>query len=95
MRPERKQGFSTEQVPVSAYGGSFKNLKDLKVGFDTLKKTEPSCRISSSVHLCWELEEPKGTKGFSAEQVPVSAYDGSLKNLKEKARFHTMSNQVT
>jgi hypothetical protein len=27
---ERKQGFSTEQVPVSAYGGSLKNLKDLK-----------------------------------------------------------------
>ena len=26
----RKQGFSTEQVPVSAYGGSLKNLRDLK-----------------------------------------------------------------
>ena len=24
------QGLSTEQVPVSAYGGSLKNLKDLK-----------------------------------------------------------------
>jgi len=29
MWSERKQGFSTEQVPVSSYGGSFKNLKDL------------------------------------------------------------------
>ena len=27
---ERKQGFSAEQVPVSAYGGSSKNSKDLK-----------------------------------------------------------------
>ena len=27
---ERKQGFSVEQVPVSASGGSSKNLKDLK-----------------------------------------------------------------
>ena len=32
-------------------------------GFDASKKAEPSCRISSSVHLCWELEEPKGPKG--------------------------------
>ena len=30
MRSERKQGCSAEQVPVSAYGGSLKNLKDLK-----------------------------------------------------------------
>ena len=28
---ERKHGLSTEQVPVSAYVGSSKNLKDLKV----------------------------------------------------------------
>ena len=27
---ERKQSFPAEQVPVSSYGGSFKNLKDLK-----------------------------------------------------------------
>ena len=27
---ERKHGLSTEQVPVSAYVGSSKNLKDLK-----------------------------------------------------------------
>jgi len=27
---QRKQGFFTEQVPVSAYGGSSKKLKDLK-----------------------------------------------------------------
>ena len=44
MRSKRKQGFSTEQVPVSAFGGSLKNLKDLKDG----------------VRLCWELEEPEG-----------------------------------
>ena len=30
MRSERKHGLSTEQVPVSAYVGSSKNLKDLK-----------------------------------------------------------------
>ena len=30
MSSERKQGFSAEQVPVSAYGGSLNNLKDLK-----------------------------------------------------------------
>ena len=29
-RSERKQGFSAEQVPVSAYVGSSKNLQDLK-----------------------------------------------------------------
>jgi len=28
-----------------------------------VKKAEPSCRMSSSVRLCWELEEPKGPKG--------------------------------
>ena len=31
MRSERKHGLSTEQFPVSAYVGSSKNLKDLKV----------------------------------------------------------------
>jgi len=30
------------------------------------KEEEPSCRISSSVRLCWELEEPKGPKGPEA-----------------------------
>ena len=49
-------------------------------------------RTSSGVRLCWELQEPKGPKGsyhvirkegFSAEQVPVSAYGGSSKNLKD------------
>ena len=30
MSSERKHGLSTEQFPVSAYVGSFKNLKDLK-----------------------------------------------------------------
>ena len=30
-----------------------------------MKKAEPFCRISSSVRLCWELEEPKGPKGSS------------------------------
>ena len=46
---ERKQGFSAEQVPVSASGGSLKDLKDLK-------------RTSSGVRLCWELEEPKAPR---------------------------------
>ena len=30
MRSEMKHGLSAEPVPVSAYGGSYKNLKDLK-----------------------------------------------------------------
>jgi hypothetical protein len=30
MRSDRKQGLPAEQVPVSAYGGSLKNLQDLK-----------------------------------------------------------------
>ena len=30
MRSERKQGFGTAPVPVSAYDGSSKNLKELK-----------------------------------------------------------------
>ena len=30
MQSERKHGLSTEQFPVSAYGGSSKNLKDLQ-----------------------------------------------------------------
>jgi hypothetical protein len=29
MLSERKQGFSAGQFPVSAYGGSLKNLNDL------------------------------------------------------------------
>jgi len=33
MPSKRKQGFSAEQVPVSAYGASFKNLKDLEREF--------------------------------------------------------------
>ena len=32
-------------------------------GFDAEKKTEPSCRISSSSRLCWELDEPEGPHG--------------------------------
>ena len=32
LDPERKHGFSAEPVPVSAYVGSSKNLKDLKAG---------------------------------------------------------------
>ena len=32
MWSERKHGLSTEQVPVSAYVGNSKNLKDLKDG---------------------------------------------------------------
>ena len=31
MWSERKHGLSTEQFPVSAYAGSSKNLKDLKM----------------------------------------------------------------
>ena len=34
MRP-RKQGFSAEQVPVSAYGGSLTNLTDLTNNYFT------------------------------------------------------------
>jgi len=29
LQPPSVQGFSAEQVPISAYGGSLKNLKDL------------------------------------------------------------------
>jgi hypothetical protein len=33
-------------------------------GADVIRKEAwPSCRISSGVRLCWELEEPKGPKG--------------------------------
>ena len=34
MGSERKHGLSKEQFPVSAYVGSSKNLKDLKVAED-------------------------------------------------------------
>jgi hypothetical protein len=38
MWSERKHGLSTEPVPVSAYVGSSKNLKDLKdLGVGLLK----------------------------------------------------------
>ena len=44
-------------VPVSAYGGGSKNLKDLK---DLIRKEAwLFCRTSSGVRLCWELEGPK------------------------------------
>jgi hypothetical protein len=36
-------------------------LPDL--GFDAWKKAEPSCRISSSVRLCWDFEASEGPKG--------------------------------
>jgi hypothetical protein len=49
--------LSTEQVPVSAYVGSSKILKDLKDLF---------CGTSSRVRLCWELEELKEPKGPQA-----------------------------
>ena len=40
LTSERKQSFPAEQVPVSAYGGSLKNLKDLKdVGIGASTRT--------------------------------------------------------
>ena len=42
------------------------------------KKAKPSCRISSSVRLCWELEEPKGPNGRmeGIEAVPFPLGSG-------------------
>ena len=65
---ERKHGLSTEQFPVSAYVGSSKNLKDLKLaailctgGPDVIRKEAwPFYRTISGVRLRWELAEPKG-----------------------------------
>ena len=40
MVVERKHGLSTEPVPVSAYVGSSKNLKDLKDGGRVRRRAE-------------------------------------------------------
>ena len=37
---------------------------------------EPSCRISSSARLCWELEEPKGPKGWQSSDGGPAARVG-------------------
>jgi len=47
--PERKQSSSTEQVPVSAYGGSLKNLKDLK---DLKDQSSPLILLVREVARC-------------------------------------------
>ena len=43
------------------------------------KEAWPFRAKKSGVRLCWDLEEPSGPK----EPVPVSAYVGSSKNLKD------------
>jgi len=58
---------SAEERHVLAMGlRSFQTL-----GLMLEKKAEPSCRISSSVSLCWELEEPKGPKGSEERYAPA------------------------
>ena len=49
MRSGRKHGLSTEQYPVSAYVGSSKNLKDLKIA--TRKQNFFFAVISTEGHL--------------------------------------------
>ena len=78
MRSERKHGLSTEQVPVSAYGRSEKNLKDLKGGFSTDKF---QCPADSSKNL----QDLKGVGVLLLQPRQVSGYGGigsSLKVLK-------------
>jgi len=46
MWSEREQGHSAEQVPVSAYDGSFKNPKDLKEVRQEQPTTSTPCKES-------------------------------------------------
>ena len=48
---ERKHGLSTEPVPVSAYVGSSKNLKDLK----------DATSVCTGVSRPYEIAHPLGT----------------------------------
>ena len=81
-----------------AYVGSIQNLKDLKdlsVPVDIPCNFHPSGwlrasaltrRLVSLVGVKWSCLRinKQAFAPFSAEQVPVSAYGGSLKNLKDK-----------
>jgi len=56
---ERKHGLSTEQVPVSAYVGSSKNLKDLKMALG-------ACEVQ-------EVEVPEVKASGQRSRFPASA----------------------
>jgi len=59
MWSERKHGLSTEQVPVSAYVGSSKNLKDLKCrGIVLLQTSHLTGRVARPRILHVGLQEP-------------------------------------
>ena len=69
----RGGALSNERVtPVKKTKGKRRVVRDRSIlsdlGFDALKKAEPTRRISFSVRLCWELEEPKGPRGASLGQ---------------------------
>jgi len=53
MLSERKQGLSAEPVPVSAYGGSSKNLKDLKRRLGSGIKMLPVPEFTRSWRAPW------------------------------------------
>ena len=68
---ERKRGVIGALMGAQVYNsqgthqGEGEREAHSDLGFDSFKKAEPSCKISSSVRLCWELEEPKGPNGFA------------------------------
>jgi hypothetical protein len=77
MGSERKQGLSAEQVPVSAYGGSSKNLTDLK----DLEGPKGSFRFFSSFETQHrrtpEIVLQKGHASFRiAFRPPCTEYRG-------------------
>jgi hypothetical protein len=74
MCSERKHGLSTEQFPVSAYVGSSKNLKDLKVWTRSESKMLSVQKVLSTeglvAGLCWAKSKSKGPKGFLWDLIP-------------------------
>ena len=94
MGPERKHGLSTEQFSVCAYVGSSKNLKDLKV-----KDPFNQAPIAVIAPHLDHIKPRKGGRGppccgarkrrpqfpepCTVQAVPVSAYGGSSRNLKD------------
>jgi len=91
---ERKHGFSAEPVPVSAYVGSSKNLKDLKV-------EEPTdvwaVEVDGPFHFLGDGRTPSGSTllkrrllgllGYTVVPVPFWEWNAGLKGEEAKRKY--------
>ena len=81
MLSERKHGLVTEQLSVSTYVGYLKNLKDLK---DNSHPFEDYPLAGSAAILCSGGPDVIRKEAWPFYiTIPVSAYVGSSKNLKD------------